>query len=209
MVRAGRNGQPRFAMQTPALEQRLAQCALAVCYPDNTTEASLPSAQLLWTVRDPAAPAPAAADWSAGNLDQLVSVIRLTPAQLGDPDSVAAALSSSLDGAVARLSEGQKRELAKTLDLPESAGSAKGNALDTAAKRALLVIVTAVMFHARLDSHRHTLRPEFDNRTVPPSTFSGRLAARHGAALRRRRRPDRRVRRCLEPDPGARLQADL
>ena len=153
------------------LEQRLAQCALAVCYPDNTTEESLPSARLLWTVRDPAAPTPAAADWSAGNLDQLVSVIRLTPAQLGDPDSVAAALSSSLDGAVARLSEGQKRELAKTLDLPESARSAKGNALDAAAKRALLVIVTAVMFHARLDSHRHTLRPEFDNRTVPPQPF--------------------------------------
>ncbi len=153
------------------LKQRLAQCAVAVCYPDNTTEESLPSAQLIWTVRDPAAPTPADAEWSAGNLDQLVSVIRLTPAQLGDPDSVAAALSSSLDGAVARLSEGQKRELAKTLDLPERAKSAKGNALNTAAKRGLLVIVTAVMFHARLDNHRHKLRPEYDNRTVPPQPF--------------------------------------
>ncbi len=153
------------------LKQRLAQCAVAVCYPDNTTEESLPSAQLMWTVRDPAAAALAAADWSAGSLDQLVSVIRLTPAQLGDPDSVAAALSSSLDGAVARLSDGQKRELAIALDLPDSAKAARGNALDTAAKRALLVIVTAVMFHARLDSHRHTLRPELDNRTAPPQPF--------------------------------------
>ena len=153
------------------LQQKLAQCAVAVCYPDNTTEESLPSAQLLWTVRDPAAPTPAQAEWSAGNLDQLVSVIRLTPAQLGDPDSVAAALSSALDGAVARLSQEQKRELARTLDLPESDKSAKGNALDTAAKRALLVIVTAVMFHARLDNHRHRLRPEYDNRTAPPQPF--------------------------------------
>ena len=153
------------------LQQKLAQCAVAVCYPDNTTEESLPSAQLLWTVRDPAAPTPAQAEWSAGNLDQLVSVIRLTPAQLGDPDSVAAALSSALDGAVARLSQEQKRELARTLDLPDKAKSAKGNALDTAAKRALLVIVTAVMFHARLDSHRHTLRPEYDNRSAPPQPF--------------------------------------
>ena len=150
------------------LQQKLAQCALAVCYPDNTTEESLPTAQLLWTVRDPAAPTPAQAEWSAGNLDQLVSVIRLTPAQLGDPDSVAAAL----DGAVARLSQAQKRELARTLDLPEKAKVARGNALDTAAKRALLVIVTAVMFHARLDSHRHTLRPELDNRTSPPQPFT-------------------------------------
>ena len=153
------------------LKQRLAQCAVAVCYPDNTTEDSLPSAQLLWTVRDPAAPTPARAEWSAGTLDQLVSVIRLTPAQLGDPDSVAAALSSSLDGAVNRLSETQKRELARKLDLPERAKRAKGSLLDTAAKRALLVIVTAVMFHTRLDNHRHKLRPELDNRTSPPQPF--------------------------------------
>ena len=91
----------------------------------------------MWTVRDPAAPTPAAADWSAGDLDQLVSVIRLTPAQLGDPDSVAAALSNRLDGAVARLSESQKRELAQALDLPESARSVRGNALDTAAQAGL------------------------------------------------------------------------
>ncbi len=171
------HGQSR-AKQTAAirdadarLRQGLAQCAVAVCYPDNTTEESLPAANLLWTVRDPAAPTPAAADWSAGDLDQLASVLRLTPAQLGDPDSAAAALSSSLDGAVARLSESQKRELAKALDLPESSKASKGNLLDTAAKRALLVIATAVMFHARLDNHRQELRPEYDNRTVPPQPF--------------------------------------
>ena len=153
------------------LKQKLAQCAIAVCYPDNTTEDSLPTARLLWTVRDPAAPTPAAAEWSFGTIDQLVSVIRLAPAQLGDPDSVAAALSSSLDGAVNRLSETQKRELARKLDLPERAKRGEGNLLNTAAKRALLVIVTAVMFHARLDNHRHKLRPKLDNRTSPPKPF--------------------------------------
>ena len=156
------------------LKQNLAQCAIAVCYPDDTTEESLPSAQLVWTVRDPAAPTPADAYWSAGDLEQLVSVIRLTPAQLGDPDSVAAALSSSLDGAVERLSESQKRDLAKALDLPVGTKGTKGTkkrTWDPAAKRALLVIVTAVMFHARLDSHRHKMRPEYDNRTDPPQPF--------------------------------------
>lgn len=155
------------------LKQRLAQCAIAICYPENTTEESLPTAQLQWTVRDPAAPTPAAAEWSAGTIDQLVSVIRLAPAQLGDPDSVAAALSSSLDGAVKRLSETQKRELARKLDLPERANIATGDPLDTAAKRALLVIVTAVMFHARLDNHRNELRPELDSRKSPPQPFDG------------------------------------
>ena len=153
------------------LKQNLAQCAIAVCYPDDTTEESLPAAQLLWTVRDPAAPTPASAYWGSGNLEQLVSVIRLTPAQLGDPDSVATALSSSLDGAVDRLSEDQKRDLAKALDLPASTKSKKKKPWDPATKRALLVIVTAVMFHARLDGHRHRLRPEHDNRTDPPQPY--------------------------------------
>ncbi len=153
------------------LKQKLAQCAIAVCYPEFTTEESLPTAQLLWTVRDPAAPTPAAAEWSEGTIDQLVSVIRLAPAQLGDPDSVAAALSSSLDGAVNRLSDTQKRELARKLDLPEPSKKGKGDPLNTPAKRALLVIVTAVMFHARLDNHRDELRPELDNRKSPPEPF--------------------------------------
>ena len=34
------------------LEQNLAQCAVAVCYPDFTTRQSLPYADLMWTVRD-------------------------------------------------------------------------------------------------------------------------------------------------------------
>ena len=130
------------------LQQGLAQCALAICYPDNTTEESLPTARLLWSVREPSLAAPST--WHDGDVEQLATVLRLLPAQLGDPDILAAVLSASLDGAVARLSESQKRDLALTLDLPEST---KGNPLDTAAKRALLVIVSAVMFHARLDSH--------------------------------------------------------
>ena len=131
------------------LHQGLAQCALAVCYPDNTTEESLPTARLLWSVREPAVAAPST--WHEGDVEKLATVLRLLPAQLGDPDVLAAVLSASLDGAVARLSESQKRDLALTLDLPLARRGANGT--DTAAKRALLVIVSAVMFHARLDSH--------------------------------------------------------
>ena len=156
------------------LRQGLAQCAVAVCYPDDTTEESLPTARLLWTVRDAAA-SDAAAGWTGGDLEQLASVIRLTPAQLGDPDSVGAALSSSLDGAARRLGEGQKRELARALDLPRQTkdGKPARNPWDAPAKRALLVIATAVMFHSRLDIHRNDLRPEYDNRTHPPQPFTG------------------------------------
>ncbi len=159
------------------LQQGLAQCAVAVCYPDDTTRETLASADMQWTVRDSTDhPTPAsAADWTTGDLEQLAAVIRLTPAQLGNPDYTSAALSSSLDGAVHRLSESQKRELARALDLPQQTRNRRPvrNPWDAPAKRALLVVATAVMFHSRLDSHWTDLRPEHDNRTNPPEPFAG------------------------------------
>ena len=152
------------------LEQKLADCAVAVCYPDRTDEQSLPQAQFMWTVRDGIA---SAANWITGNLEQLVSVIRLTPAQLGNPDYAAAALSSSLDEAARRLSDTQKRLLAQTLDLPAANGSGRGSPWNQAAKRSLLVIATAVMFHSRLDSHLAGMTPELDRRRNPPEPFTG------------------------------------
>ena len=152
------------------LEQGLVDAAIAVCYPDDTDESSLPGAQFLWAVRDRAGTPP---HWTAGNLEQLVSVIRLTPAQLGNPDYAAAALSSSLDEAVRRLSDTQRRLLAQTLDLPPAKAGRNGMRWNQAAKRALLVIATAVMFHSRLDSHLPGMRPEMDARSNPPEPFNG------------------------------------
>ena len=154
------------------LAQELAQCAVAVCYPDGTTQESLPSSQLMWTVRDGSK---SAAVWTTGDIERLVSVIRLTPAQLGDPDTTAAVLSVSLDGAVRRLSENQKQELARALDLPWKTRDGKpvANPWDAPAKRALLVLATAVMLHSRLDVHLQDLLPEYDNRTNPPQPFTG------------------------------------
>ena len=69
------------------LEQEIAQCAVAVCYPDDSTRDSLRTADdLIWTVRDGFAEQ---ASWHDGDLDHLSSAIRLLPAQLGDPDAVA------------------------------------------------------------------------------------------------------------------------
>ena len=147
--------------------QGLAQCAVAVCYPDGTTEGSLPDTLVIWTVRDGSGGAP---NWVEGSIERLASVICLAPAQLGNPDYVAAALSSSLDGAVRRLSENQKQELARAIDLPRQTKNKRPtpHPWDAPAKRALLVVATAVMFHSRLDSHRNELRPELDNRTGQP-----------------------------------------
>ena len=159
------------------LAQNLADCAIAVCYPDGiAAREDIPQANLLWNIR--ATPPPnvrSSADsavWGSADLDELARIIRLAPMQLGNPDHAAASLSVSLDIAVGRLGESQKSGLAKHLDLPRSKGR-EGTRYDKAAKRALLVVASAVMFHARLDAHLKTLAPLRDNRKSPPAMFSG------------------------------------
>lgn len=144
------------------INQGVAHCAIAVCYPDESNEVTLPTAEFEWTVRDKVG---ALENWSQGTLEQLASVIRLTPAQLGNPDYVAGSLSSSLDAAVARLTSTQKRQLTRKMQLPASnRGNQRGKDWDIPAKRALLVVATAVMFHSRLDEHAESIRPTTDNR---------------------------------------------
>ena len=162
------------------LDQELADCAVAVCYPDDLFSADdLARCKVLYALRTHSARPPASrTEWQEGNLDQLVSVIKKIPDQLGDPDSIANALSFSLDRAVARLSEAQKQELALSLDLPAGkplriASDSSSSRYNQAAKRAMLVIATAAMFHAQLDNHRHKVAPLWDNRFSPLRTYEG------------------------------------
>ena len=161
------------------LTQKLADCAVAVCYPDGIRErADIARANLLWTIRAYPPPPNVRSDfgsavWGSADLDELARIVRLAPMQLGNPDYVAESLSLSLDVAVSRLSNTQKRLLAQDLDLPASKGGRANERWDKAAKRALLVVATAVMFHARLDAHLRTLTPLRDNRVSPPAMFSG------------------------------------
>ena len=163
------------------LDQELADCAVAVCYPDNLFSADdLAECEVIYALRTHKDRPPAAkTEWQRGDLDQLARVIKKIPDQLGDPDSIANALSFSLDRAVARLSESQKQDLAKRLDLPSGAaikikaGRAYSSRYNQAAKRAMLVIATAAMFHARLDDHINDLTPLIDNRASPPVPFEG------------------------------------
>ena len=153
------------------LKQGLADCAVAICYPEGITEKDqIPDSRILWAIRVPLIRE--TPQWSEADLDELVSIIRLAPMQLGNPDHVADSLSASLDSAVDRLDENQKQLLAKHVNLPAS--KAGRSRWDKASKRALLIVATAVMFHARLDNHLGNLRPEFDGRASQPETpFTG------------------------------------
>ena len=157
------------------LNQNLADCAIAVCYPDGIArKEQMRSCRVLWAIRSPdklqAGDAPI---WSEADAEELPRVIRLAPMQLGNPDHVAAALSTSLDVAVSYLNKTQKRFLAQPMDLPQRDTKTKAERWDRAAKRALLVVATAVMFHSRLDYHLERMRPEYDNRTLDNAPFAG------------------------------------
>ena len=153
------------------IDQGIVDAALAVCYPESSTEAKLPGAEFLWCVRDGSATEP---QWRRGDLERLISVTRLIPAQMGNPDFAAAALSASLDAAVQRLSGRQKQKLAVGMNLPPGKKrNHKGQDWDKPAKRALLVVATAVMFHARLDPHMESVKPLLDARREERTTFTG------------------------------------
>ncbi len=149
------------------LRDELADCAVAICYPAGLSSAAeLAACELLHTLRSHKERPPAhKTSWKRDNIPQLVSVIRKIPDQLGDPDEIANRLSFSLDRAVARLSESQKQDLAACLDLPAGKptkiepGYALSSRFNQAAKRAMLVLATAVMFHSQLDKHRHSIKP--------------------------------------------------
>ena len=162
------------------LAQKNADCAIAVCYPDGIShKAQIPDCRMLWTIRAPDTQVPHSdASWTEANLGELASVIQFAPMQLGNPDLAAAGLSASLDRAIGRLGESQKREIARALDLPQSkratrlAGQSPSR-WNHAAKRAMLVVATAVMFHSRLDAHRAELKPKHDNRQPERTDFTG------------------------------------
>ncbi len=160
------------------LRDDLVDCAVAICYPEGLRSANeLAECQLLHTLRShKERPSANKTSWKQDSIAQLVSVIRKIPDQLGDPDEIANRLSFSLDRAVARLNESQKQDLAACLDLPAGkptkieSGYALTSRFNQAAKRAMLVVATAVMFHSQLDKHRHVIKPrDFEGDWSPAS----------------------------------------
>ena len=155
--------------------------AIAVCYPDYAEPHLLDAAELAYAVIDADNRVP---DWQTGNPAQLAAAIRHAPAQLGNADMAAAMLADEIQKAIKLIGYDQKQDLARALDLPEAqeprradfkgknAAARHRHALDrwerekydNAAVRGLLVIASAMMFHARLDAHLKGNPPELDAR---------------------------------------------
>ena len=108
--------------------------------------------------------------WMTGPASELASVLKHLYRDVGDPDVLANELSVRLEAAVKRMSDIQCQVLANTIRL-EYAASTKRTQLNAAAKRALLVVASAALFHARLGNRLASMKPEHHSGKWPPQTL--------------------------------------
>ena len=152
------------------LKQGLTTVVFAVCYPDGATTETLAQAKPIWAVRT-RSELRRSARWSEpGGVAELAEAVRQAGGAVGDADGAAQILSEALDAAVQRLSTPARIALAQAMDLPQTkAGKgAREDGYFTAAKRAMLVVATAMLFHHRLQEHLPALRPSGYEGDWPP-----------------------------------------
>ena len=154
------------------LKQKLAVVAFAVCYPEGVTEDSLRDATLAWTVRTK--PGEPSGEWSEGGVAQLAQAVQQAPHSLSGADVAARMLSDGLDQVVQKLKPSVWRALARDLDLPatNSQGKQSSDSYFVAAKRGMLVVATAMLFHHRVQDHLPTPCPFGYTKPWPPASAS-------------------------------------
>ena len=146
------------------LRQRLATMVFAVCYPAGVTEENLPDATLTWTLR--LRPGDPPGQWTFGSVAELAQAVQQAPRSLDGADRAERMLSACLDEVVQGLKKPVRRELARALNLPVTKPDGRENTdgYFVAAKRGMLVVATAMLFHHRVQSH---LPPQ------PPAGYHG------------------------------------
>ena len=163
------------------LRQRLATVVFAVCYPEDVTEDNLAEATLIWTVR--VKPGTPSDEWSTGGVTQLAHAVQQAPRSLSGADVAAQVLSDGLDQVVQRLRTPVRRALARALDLPatKSGSGEQSDGYFIAAKRGMLVVATAMLFHHRVQGYLPAERPDGYDGDWPPDSATG--CAEQGAPI--------------------------
>ena len=155
------------------LRQKLATVVFAVCYPEGATEDNLAEATLTWTVRVKAGEP--SDEWSTGSVGQLAQAVQQAPRSLSGADVAAQLLSDGLNAVVQRLKTPVRQALARALDLPATkpGGGEQSDGYFVAAKRGLLVVATAMLFHHRVQGHLPMQRPDGYDGDWPPASATG------------------------------------
>ena len=152
------------------LTQKLATVAFAVCYPGDVTEDNLDRVTLTWTVRVKAGEP--TGEWSTGDVTQLAQAIQQVPRSMSGADVAALLLSNGLDEVVQRLKPPVRQTLARALDLPATKPG-QGEYSDryfVAAKRGMLVVATAMLFHHRVQAYLPHETPVGYDGNWPPAS---------------------------------------
>lgn len=152
------------------LRQQLTTIVFAVCYPDGVTEDNLAEATLTWALRLKAGEPPG--EWSTGDVKQLARAVQQAPHSLSGVDFAAQLLSNRLDSVVQRLRLHDRRALAIALDLPPAKpkNGGKEDSYFIAAKRSMLVVATAMLFHHRVQEHLPNRAPHGYEGVWPPAS---------------------------------------
>ena len=151
------------------LRQRLASVVFAVCYPEGVTEDNLAEATLTWTVRVKAGEP--SREWSTGDVTHLAQAVQQAPRSLSGADVAAQMLSDGLDVAVQGMKTSVRRALARALDLPatRTMGGQQSDGYFVAAKRGMLVVATAMLFHQRVQDYLPAECPNGYDGDWPPA----------------------------------------
>ena len=125
---------------------------------------------LKWTIRTRAGDPNA--QWSTGGVGDLAQAVLQAPAAVDDADAAARILSDGLDEIVQGLRTRTRRALSQALDLPAAKPVVDHNANGwfVPAKRGMLVVATAMLFHHRVQDHLPALRPAGYDGSWPPDS---------------------------------------
>ncbi len=105
-------------------------------------------------------------EFVSGTSAVLRDELHTMPQDHGNASLLVNDIDQALERAVDALRDEQIRDLARSMNLPlRHKGRDRSKA---AAKRALLVVLAASMFHARLDNHLSDMQPDIDARTGKP-----------------------------------------
>ena len=145
-----------------------AHVAVAIVYPSNVVSSELDlDSQIEYVVIHPTDITEKSEtqllkdlQWSSASIKSLAQIIRRLNDDLRNPDYVARKLNTALNNATNRLSLIQRQDIVRALNLPVDS---KDKSLFAAAKRGLLVIASATMFHARLGPYLKDLERKIEH----------------------------------------------
>ena len=146
------------------LRRRVCNLAIALVYPPQcNTRDDLLHSDLLVNVRTPDyQPKPKQTKWTAVKGKAMANFIRQAPNELGSPETLAKKANSAINGAAARFTETQAKSIMAEMGEAASGTNIKGLMTD---------LLTAIMFHTKLDTIRHQTPPPLIDARQSPATL--------------------------------------